>query len=411
MEGCAAGQPKIRASRKRRRDKGSIIVVVLVSLVCVLVMAAALMDEANGTFAQERHLRMVAQLQALADAGEQYGYWECAVEGKSPGAWTESIGAGSFSVTVTDGTASGTINVVSTGIVNWGGSANSGSDQEIYTETRIYSLALPSAPTPLTAFGGKKLVVLEWPSISNASSYELLRGATPKSLSVVQTGLTSTVYIDTGLKAGTTYYYEVESVNAGGESAPSNLATAKATSKLMNVTVTGSVAGENLTEEGLTDWAHWGPDPIDRNSSGGSQIGNYTLEGGDGPAAYTSTPAYTWTNGTPTVSETATTSAIDLTDTSASYQLALPASTETQVARVYVGADHCATTFTASISDVSTKSYSTSSVTTNTHVDAIYNIVYSANSSNQTVTLTFSVKKARPAKDTPDISLQAVTLY
>ena len=143
-------------------------------------------------------------------------------------------------------------------------------------------------------------------------------------------------------------------------------------------------------------------------------VGRYrtlTQVGGTGPSAYTGITAFSWSNGSPTASVNNTTSAYSLGGTSAAYRLTLPADTTTQVARVYVGADACSTTFTVSISDGSTKTYSSSAISSTTHEDGIFSIVYSASSSNQSITINFSVKKARPKAATPKLSLQAVTMY
>jgi fibronectin type 3 domain-containing protein len=54
------------------------------------------------------------------------------------------------------------------------------------------------------------------------------RGTTSGGESRIATGVGSTSFTDTGLTAGTTYYYYVTAVGPGGESAHSNEAHATA---------------------------------------------------------------------------------------------------------------------------------------------------------------------------------------
>lgn len=53
------------------------------------------------------------------------------------------------------------------------------------------------------------------------------------------TGISATTYTDTGLMARATYYYQVESVNTAGTSAPSNVA--KAVASASNVVFSGTI--------------------------------------------------------------------------------------------------------------------------------------------------------------------------
>jgi len=395
--------------RKRgcRRQRGSLIVLVLVALVVVMTIAAALMTSSSATFTQSRHLRRVSALRALADAGAQYGYWQYAFQSQTLPytATNHTLGPGTFSVTVTnnDPPIAGTIKAVSTATIRG----------ESYAVTRIFdvtALSVPAAPTPLEGFGGKKLVKLNWPLVTGATSYNLYRGTKKTTLLLIKSGLTVTNYDDVGLKAGTTYYYEVTSVDHTGESAPSNLVSAKATNALLNVTLTGSLAAINLTQEGDTDWAEWGFDPMDHKSTGGGKISNFAVLGGSGPSAYTSAATYSWSDGSPSVSAS-TKGTYYLGTTSAKWKITLPASTTVQVARVYVSADNCSTTFSVTVSDGSSKTYNGAGMNTSTHQDGIFNIVYSTNSNNQTLTITYAVKKARPAAASPKISIQAASMF
>ncbi|MBI3411176.1 MAG: fibronectin type III domain-containing protein, partial [Planctomycetes bacterium] len=85
-------------------------------------------------------------------------------------------------------------------------------------------VSAPAAPTNLTATPASTQVTLTWTASSGATSYNIYRSTTPggEGSTPVQTGITSTSFTNTGLTNGTTYYYQVTAVNAGGESAKSS---------------------------------------------------------------------------------------------------------------------------------------------------------------------------------------------
>lgn len=87
---------------------------------------------------------------------------------------------------------------------------------------------IPAAPTGLAATGSNTQIGLTWTASSGAASYNVYRGATAggESTTAIATGITSTSYTNTGLTNGTTYYYKVKAVNAGGTSGYSNEAAA-----------------------------------------------------------------------------------------------------------------------------------------------------------------------------------------
>lgn len=86
----------------------------------------------------------------------------------------------------------------------------------------------PAAPTGLNAVGGTGQVTLSWSSVSNATSYNVYYAATSGVTTASSTKVTSVSapYIQTGLAAGTTYFYVVTAVNSTGESAASAQASA-----------------------------------------------------------------------------------------------------------------------------------------------------------------------------------------
>jgi hypothetical protein len=84
----------------------------------------------------------------------------------------------------------------------------------------------PAAPTNLTATAGNAQVALTWGPSSGASSYNLYRGTSSGSETLIATGIAGTSYTDTGRTNGDNYYYEVTAVNSVGESGFSNEASA-----------------------------------------------------------------------------------------------------------------------------------------------------------------------------------------
>jgi len=85
----------------------------------------------------------------------------------------------------------------------------------------------PSAPTGLTASGGKKKITLSWVAASGAASYNVKRSTTNGGpYSLIATGVIGVGYTNTGLQTSRTYYYVVSAVNGNGESQNSNQASA-----------------------------------------------------------------------------------------------------------------------------------------------------------------------------------------
>jgi len=84
-------------------------------------------------------------------------------------------------------------------------------------------------PTGLTASAGNRVVSLSWTASSGATSYNIYRGTSAggENTTAAKTGITGTTFTDTGLSNGTTYFYKVATVNAGGTSGLSSEAAAK----------------------------------------------------------------------------------------------------------------------------------------------------------------------------------------
>jgi fibronectin type 3 domain-containing protein len=132
--------------------------------------------------------------------------------------WTPagSVAAGSYTVEI------GVFNSAWTTDYHWNGSAA--------TISVTAGQAPPAAPTGLVAKAGSARVSLSWKAGAGAASYNVYRGtsAAGESTTAIKTGLTTTSFTDNGLTSGTTYFYKVAAVNAGGTSGWSNEASAQA---------------------------------------------------------------------------------------------------------------------------------------------------------------------------------------
>ena len=88
----------------------------------------------------------------------------------------------------------------------------------------------PAAPVVKignSASSGKPM--LTWNAVSGATSYKVYRATSQNGTYSLLGTVTATSYINTGAKAGVTYYYKVKAVNSGGESAYSNVVSGKTT--------------------------------------------------------------------------------------------------------------------------------------------------------------------------------------
>ncbi|HUA16148.1 MAG TPA: glycoside hydrolase family 44 protein [Verrucomicrobiae bacterium] len=108
-------------------------------------------------------------------------------------------------------------------------------------------LAVPAAPTNLTATPGNQQVSLSWSASTNAASYNVLRSTTNGSGYTKISSPTATSYTDTGLTNGTTYYYVVTATNSSGTSGNSNQASATPTGSSSTIAVTVNVLANRHT--------------------------------------------------------------------------------------------------------------------------------------------------------------------
>ena len=124
------------------------------------------------------------------------------------------------------------------------------------------SPGVPDAPMDLTATpvgSPSAAVTVSWTAPLRAvTSYTLYRGTSPGTEAVYRTGLTNTSYTDTGVMAGTTYYYKVAAVNAAGPSATFSEVSVTPSAVPVGWTVSPGASANNSGGAGGT-WIVQGP--------------------------------------------------------------------------------------------------------------------------------------------------------
>ncbi len=117
-------------------------------------------------------------------------------------------------------------------------------------------LTAPAAPTALTATPGAGSVALAWTAAPGANAYNVKRSVTKGGPYTTVGTSGATAYTDINVVNGTTYYYVVTAVNAGGESANSNEASGTPSANTGVVTglfSTGLDGSRSPLADGLAD--------------------------------------------------------------------------------------------------------------------------------------------------------------
>jgi fibronectin type 3 domain-containing protein len=176
----------------------------------------------------------------VANATSYNIYWST-TPGLTPNTGTKATGA--TSPCVQAGLAPGITYYYIVTAVNSAGEGPASVEASATTNaTPASGPTVPAAPTGVSAAGGTNQVTISWSAVTSATSYNIYwsttSGVTPTNGTRIS-GVTSPA-IQTGLTAGTTYYYIVTAVNSAGEGAASIQVAATTLSTTPGLTVPGS---------------------------------------------------------------------------------------------------------------------------------------------------------------------------
>jgi len=183
-------------------------------------------------------------------------------------------------------------------------------------------------------------------------------------------------------------------------------------------TLSGSVseppAAVDLTAEGTADWTHWGQGTnggFDYRADVPRQISNFTALGTNTVQPYADNfTAFSWSNGTPTLTSTGTTTGVFITGVTNGFSLSAPADTNSRTLRVYVGCYGAQGLFEAYLSDLSAAPYIDSSVSSTYGNDyAVYALNYAAASAGQRLIIEYHTLELFDY-DYGNVTLQSATL-
>jgi hypothetical protein len=267
-------------------------------------------------------------------------------------------------------------------------SINEKNGTSTYTVTRTDSTT--SALTVNYAMSGTAVSGTDYTALSGSLTIASGQTTGTAILTTIDRGLTSgskTAILTITTNAG----YTVGSPSSATVSINDNDASGGA---LSGNSVTASTSTYNLTSLGTADWSHWNNNGWIHKSAGGSQISNVTQFGSGTFSNFaTSSRNVSWTDGTPTTSNTDDQYAIYCNNAANSgWTFTVPAGTTSQTLYImwggYTGAS---VKLNAHLSDGSSADYNDAMTLTGSGSDTyIETITYHAASAGQTLKITLS---------------------
>jgi len=178
--------------------------------------------------------------------------------------------------------------------------------------------------------------------------------------------------------------------------------------------MTNPPAAVNLTKEGVIEWDHWGlvtKNDVNRRLGVTPTISELAKIGNGSPQRYADNfSAYSWTNGTPTLTASASRTGIFIYGLSNGFQITVPADTRPQRLNVYAGLYGARSRFEAALSDQSAAPFINNALSRPfNNAYGLYTIDFAAGSSNQVLTVRYIAETLHDV-DFGNVTWQAATL-
>jgi len=182
----------------------------------------------------------------------------------------------------------------------------------------------------------------------------------------------------------------------------------------LSANLSGSPSTVDLTAEGISDWAHWGRftgNSFNHKVGVASQISDVTIINEEPVYQFPDNPAgYSWSDGTPSAAATNTTTGIYVVGLGNGFELTVPATTNLQTLKIYLGAYGAHGKFRAFLSDFTAPFFTDTSVNNlGNGPNGVYTINYASASEDQTLTVRFTVSEMHDV-NVGNVTLQAATL-
>jgi len=151
---------------------------------------------------------------------------------------------------------------------------------------------------------------------------------------------------------------------------------------------------QNLTAQGNSDWAHWGLNSstsFDHKTGVTSQISNYTVVNGEAGqvASFSGSPVnYTWTDGIPNRTATATNTGVYISGQNRGLQIRVPADATPRQLTVFMGVFATQARITVHLSDNGAADNVDTSFASSGSQAGAFTVRYTAASPGQSLTVT-----------------------
>jgi hypothetical protein len=174
----------------------------------------------------------------------------------------------------------------------------------------------------------------------------------------------------------------------------------------------------NLTAEGSLDWVHWGlysESSLNRKANVSAQIQDFRLVAPSNFFGFAYQFAdnwggYSWSDGTPELSETATTTGVYSVGLNHGFQLSVDAGTGVKTLRIYLGTYGASGKFQASLSDNSAPAYVDTSLSNSANgPNGMYQITFAGRSPGSKLNIKWTVETMLD-ETYGNVTLQAATL-